>query len=145
LTALVRALVRVPTPPGPRLSARQPQAPFTPTVTDQERAADGRPEIPKNRALISGFDRRVRTKVRAALSHHNDEGVTRCLPGRARYHPQAADRGPVNTLADPGDQAWGARVKPEVAALLLAQGPASHSLAAGLLASANTAVAWRVG
>ena len=39
----------------------------------------------------------------------------------------------------------GVRVKPEVAALLLARGPASHSLAAGLLASANTAAAWQVG
>jgi len=36
----------------------------------------------------------------------------------------------AGTLADPRDQAWCARVKPEVAALLLAQEPASHTLAA---------------
>jgi len=55
--------------------------------------------------------------------------------GSRRYHPQAAHRDPLNTLAgtlaDPRDQAWCARVKPEVAALLLAQEPASHTLAAG--------------
>jgi len=49
--------------------------------------------------------------------------------------PSGPHRDPLNTLAgtlaDPRDQAWGARVKPEIAALRLAQEPASHSLAAG--------------
>jgi hypothetical protein len=51
---------------------------------------------------------------------------------------------PGRTLADPRRSSLGARVEPEVAALL-ARGPASHSLAAGLLASADTAAAWQVG
>jgi hypothetical protein len=48
--------------------------------------------------------------------------------------PRPSTATPLNTLAgtlaDPGDDAWGARVKPEVAALL-GQESASHSFAAG--------------
>ena len=68
--------------------------------------------------------------------------------GSCPVPPQAVHRDPLNTLAgilaDPGDQACGARVKPEVAALLLAQGPASRSRGR-VVAPANTAAAWRVG
>ena len=68
-------------------------------------------------------------------------------PGTTLRAPTAA---PVNTLAgtlaDPGDQARGARAKPEVAALLLARRPASHSLAsipsAGGLCQERPAPPW---
>ena len=103
----------MPTPPA----CPQPQAPFTPAVTDQQRTPAGVPE-PKNRALTSGFGRRARTTVRAALSHHNDEGGRDAFPV-VPGTPQAAHRDPLNTLAgtlaDPADQAWGPQVKPEVA------------------------------
>jgi hypothetical protein len=68
------------------------------------------------------------------------------MPSGSRpVHPLGRRPRPLKYPGRPRDQAWRVRVKPEVAALLLAQGPASHSLAAGLLASANTAAAWQVG
>ena len=58
------------------------------------------------------------------------------MPSGSRpVHPQAVHRDPLNTLAGtlaaPGTEPGDTRVKPEVAALLLPQEPASHSLAAG--------------
>ena len=70
--------------------------------------------------MTSDFGRRVKTTVRAALSHHNDEGGRDAFPVAARHHPQAAYCDPLNTLAGPGGPSQGARVKPEVAAPLLA-------------------------
>jgi len=58
------------------------------------------------------------------------------MPSGSRpVHPQAVRRDPSKHPGrypgrPAGTKPGGARVKPEVAALLLAQGPASHSLAA---------------
>ena len=82
LITLVRALVGGTGPCGPRRPAPATADPVQVGRHCQERAADVARK-PKNGALASGFDRRARTVVRAALSYHNDEGATRCLPGRA--------------------------------------------------------------
>ena len=66
------------------------------------------------------------------------------LPGTTLGRPPRSLEHPGRYPGRPRGPSLGVRVKPEVAALLLAQGPASQSLAAGLLASANTAAAWHL-
>jgi hypothetical protein len=100
--------------PGPAAIAtcftpRCPAAadPFTPIVTDEECLADAT-QTAKSRALTDwGFDGRVKTRVRATLSYHNDEGVKRCV-ATSRPVSREVGRGPVNTLEiiDAGRFVW---------------------------------------